>query len=354
MIYDCLKIHFHYSIKIFKLANFRIFAENNPSTTFTTNADPNPNNDTTVTLKAVWEEEVPIIPTTSCTATYNSTVTVNLSVNGTQDFSSQSIVCAILAKAGYYKLEVWGAQGGYGYSTTYYGGYGGYSVGIIKANRNASVYTVVGGQGTNAASMGISSGGYNGGGAGSGVGGANVSFDKYAGGGGGATHIATTGGLLKTLSSNRSAVLIVAGGGSGGFYYAYLSALQGPGHCGGGIQDCGGLATQDSGYAFGQGMIGEGVGGSTPGGVNGGGGGWYGGDRYSSFSSGGGSGYIASSNLISSSSITKHMTCYSCTTDSNAATLTYSNTTTPTSTPTADVARSGNGYARITYLGTSI
>ena len=48
------------------------------------------------------------------------------------------------------------------------------------------------------------------------------------------------------------------------------------------------------------------------------------------------------------------MTCYSCTTSTVAATRTNSNTTTPTSTPTADVARTGNGYAKITYLGTSI
>ena len=48
------------------------------------------------------------------------------------------------------------------------------------------------------------------------------------------------------------------------------------------------------------------------------------------------------------------MTCYSCTTSTAANTRTNSNTTTPTTTPTADVARIGNGYARITYMGTAI
>ena len=42
-------------------------------------------------------------------------------------------------KSGTYKLEVWGAQGGI-YSSSLYGGYGGYSVGSIDLKSNINVY----------------------------------------------------------------------------------------------------------------------------------------------------------------------------------------------------------------------
>ncbi|MDO4967493.1 MAG: glycine rich domain-containing protein [Candidatus Saccharibacteria bacterium] len=51
--------------------------------------------------------------------------------------------------------------------------------------------------------------------------------------------------------------------------------------------------------------------------------------------------------------ITKHMTCYSCTTSSVAATRTNSNTNV-SATATADYSKTGNGYAKITYLGPTI
>lgn len=86
--------------------------------------------------------------------------------------------------------------------------------------------------------------------------------------------------------------------------------------------------------------------------AGGGGGGWYGGGA--EYASGGGSGYIGSSNLISGLDIEKHMTCYSCAKSDNTGTKTYSNTTVPTSTPQADVARIGNGYARITWMGDTL
>lgn len=96
---------------------------------------------------------------------------------------------------GNYKLEVWGAQGG---NT---GGLGGYSYGNVNLTNMTDVYVVVGGTTTSR------TGGYNGGGTG------GYSSRSTGYGGGGATHIALSSGLLSVLSENKESVLIVAGGG---------------------------------------------------------------------------------------------------------------------------------------------
>lgn len=64
---------------------------------------------------------------------------------------------------GTYTLQVWGAQGG-SYSTTYYGGKGGYSIGTISLSQGDKLYVNVGGQGTSVTSSTIGgTGGSNGG-----------------------------------------------------------------------------------------------------------------------------------------------------------------------------------------------
>ena len=77
-------------------------------------------------------------------------VDVDLAVNETKDFSyTGTVQGATLTKAGYYKLEVWGAQGGAvntngvietgpGYSGT-----GGYSVGVYQATTGQVLYIYV-------------------------------------------------------------------------------------------------------------------------------------------------------------------------------------------------------------------
>ena len=108
-----------------------------------------------------------------------------------------------------YILEVWGSEGG-SYNTTYIGGYGGYSTGIVSLTKGEKLYIVVGGKGTNNSTLETIPGGYNGGGTGSGS--ANL---VYSSSGGGATHIGKVSGLLNTLSNNISDIIIVAGGGGG-------------------------------------------------------------------------------------------------------------------------------------------
>ena len=270
--------------------------------------------------------------------------------------------------SGYYKLEVWGAQGGTYTTSPYRGGYGGYSVGIAQRTKSNSLYINVGGKGRDAAEgcSGLNNGSYNGGGSSS------------CTGGGGATHIATVSGQLSSLSSYRSTggtniskeILIVAGGGGAGGgpgvggngggiqgnnaatnYSACLTTIgKGGTQTAGGDQgyDCRGNTQNGDAGSFGLGGSEKNVQAGS------GGGGWYGGGSGSDPSpwpgiggGGGGSGYIGSSNIISGGGITKHMTCYSCTTSTAAATRTNSNTSV-SGTATADYSKTGNGYARIT------
>ena len=99
---------------------------------------------------------------------------------------------------GTYKLEVWGAQGGYRSSTTY-GGKGGYSYGTITLPEETIVYLYAGGHpGNGTSSAGTTAaraGGFNGGGYRTG----------YYGGGGGSD--------IRIGSNNLKARVIVAGGG---------------------------------------------------------------------------------------------------------------------------------------------
>ncbi len=222
---------------------------------------------------------------------------------------------------GAYKLEVWGAQGGEN------GGFGGYSSGVTKLDINTTIYINVGGIGGDH----TGGGGYNGGGRG-------YSAAATCGGGGGATHIATKTGLLSSFENNISNLLIVSGGG-GGYCYNHLVD---PGN-GGGFKGTGtNPGTQTNGNAFGQGA-------GVSSGLHmrgGGGGGFYGGGHNDNDSGYGGSGYIGNSLLTE-----KSMYCYNCEESSEENTKTVSTTCT-SETATANCAKSGNGYARITLIST--
>lgn len=262
---------------------------------------------------------------------------------------------------GYYQLEVWGASGG-NYNSLK-GGYGGYSVGIINLKAGTTIYINVGGTTTSL------SGGYNGGGKGG---------SETGRGGGGATHIATESGLLSTLSSNKDKILIVAGGGGGAEGYS-SGCLGGSGGgeigvfgnktanasynlAGGGTQTSGGAAKYSGGYVSYPGAFGKGgnsntaYGGAGGGGYYGGGGG--GSSAVETYSGGGGSGYIGNSSLTN-----KYMYCYGCTESTTASTYTINTRGTSalrdttacpsgfSTSPISKCAKSGHGYAKITYVG---
>ena len=271
---------------------------------------------------------------------------------------------------GYYKLETWGAQGGYVNGYSLISGYGGYSEGILNATKDTNLYIQVGGKGSDmASSYSVLAGGYNGGGDAVGADG----YTEHTGSGGGATHISLVSGLLKNLSNNQNKIIIVSGGGGGMAYYLSYAPFYHYGNGGsaggyvgqsnygnyggnlplysatGGSQTAGGIGNTGSGFngSFGQGRSG------TSTGVTGGGGGWYGGAASILQGGGGGSSYIGNSLLLSSSTLTKHMTCYNCSTSSVSSTKTIT-TTNVSATATVDYAKMGNGYSRITYIGSSL
>jgi len=258
---------------------------------------------------------------------------------------------------GTYKLETWGAQGG-SYSSTYPGGYGAYSYGNIQLNKNDILYITAGGAGSYLQSANVAAipydGGHNGGGKGCHGGDLNAAtygFIDGGGSGGGATHIATKSGLLTSLENYKSSILIVSGAGGGASYSSYGLYGARSGGSGGGIEGNKGTAiyttsysnggTQTSGGAFGAG------GWRTLWSTGGAGGGYYGGTYANSHSGSGGSGYIGNSSLTN-----KGMYCYNCTASTATDTKTTSTTCT-SSAPTANCAKQGNGYAKITILSTS-
>ena len=293
-----------------------------------TNVNINPGQLGTITMKAKWQETC-----SNCTK-----ADINLAVNGNVNWAySGKCTEGAVKKEGYYKLEAWGGAGGKSTHGTR-GGYGGYSVGIYKAELNELLFACPGNTG------GPELGGYNGGG-----GGSTINSDSAAGGGAG--HIALAPGLLSTLESKKDMVLLVAGGGGGsgcsntiggeGGGLEGIPAVDthtdfgGPG--GPGTQTAGGAGGTNSGSgSFGLGGT-TGKGQAWPGG--GGGGGWYGGGAGGNMSGGGGAGG-GGSGYVNPILI-------------NAQTI-AGNKSFPSPSGGTETGHNGYSYTKITYLGTSI
>lgn len=271
---------------------------------------------------------------------------------------------------GYYKLEVWGAQGG-DTGVAFLGGRGGYSVGVVKLDAGDKLYIAVGqaGEDSGESDRDNSKYGYNGGG---------FTGKTNGSSGGGATSIQSSfigTGELRDYADSKDAVLIVAGGGGGhdGAYDkpsedVYLSNGGGwtgdrgarggsavrlnayPGTQSQAIR--GGINytfTRSSGFGYGGGDMGRGADNDDYGG--GGGSGWYGGEAENGYGSGaGGSGYIGGVASSSTYHITRHMYGYQVPTSDGESLKTITGACASQS-PKADCAKMGNGFARITYLG---
>ena len=214
---------------------------------------------------------------------------------------------------GFYKIELWGAQGGDG-------GAGGYSTGTIKLTAGEKLYFYVGFKPTvNATEChdSINNSSFNGSAIGS------------CRGGGGATDVRLVSGAWNNINSLISRIMVAGGG--GGRYYA------GHGGVGGGL--IGGTSnhntaggTQITGGGFGNGSKGTAIGG----------GGYYGGVGASAVNAGGGSSFIsgyAGVNAVANNTTITH-------TDN---TLHYSGKYFITGNMTQGV-NSANGSARITYV----
>lgn len=149
--------------------------------------------------------------------------------------AEQSANCAL---PGNYKIELWGATGGTGYSTYIhtgysYGGNGGYTSGTVALSSPTLLYIYVGGRGSNGPTNKVSSdysisGGYNGGGSGRQRNNGN-SYTHNSGSGGGATDVRLTGGAWNNFDSLKSRIMVAAGGGGGSGH----EGLSTGGHAGG-------------------------------------------------------------------------------------------------------------------------
>lgn len=146
----------------------------------------------------------------------------------TYDYSYTGDVQEFVApRDGYYKIELWGAQGGSisgtGYdmngnnrgNLTYTGGKGAYTIGDVYLSKSQIIYIYVGGKGSQNISLTKTEnqdvGGYNGGGSllsGQGV---------YGSTGGGATDVRITSGIWNDFNSLKSRIMVAAGGGGANF-----------------------------------------------------------------------------------------------------------------------------------------
>lgn len=271
---------------------------------------------------------------------------------------SGSMKSVILPK-GQYQLECWGAQGGNGTNNTSYpGGKGGYSKGIITLNKKTNLYLYTGGQGlggtTYNSNRATTAGGFNGGGS-------AASINNRGSGGGGTD--------IRVAFDSLYARVLVAGGGSGSSGYTSLAGFAGGGisgktynnqdssnggnwYGGGGSQTQGGAAdTSYSNYttagSFGQG--GNYNSGSNTYYGSGGGGGWYGGGGAIGVG-GGGSGYMYTSSSASyyPSGCLLNSSYYL-----TNATILAGNAAFISPTGTSETGHAGNGYIRITVIEAS-
>lgn len=267
----------------------------------------------------------------------------NIKTGDILNFDYTGAVQSITLPKGTYKLECWGAQGGYSSSNSGIevgmGGKGGYSVGTITLNQKTPIYIYAGGVGS-ISGNGKADGGFPNGGS---SWASNTS--EGAGGGGGSSDI-------RIGTDSLHARVIVAGGGGGGGEDNETGGYGGGETGGTSGSGTPGSQTAPSGYF--------GIGGHTSYDGGGGGGGWYGacpaGGQTTPATSNsvddtsgspGGSGYVYTSStaknypngcLVNS---THYLT--------NAKTIAGNNSfISPTG--SSETGHSGNGYCRITVI----
>ena len=272
----------------------------------------------------------------------------------------------VAPKAGKYKFELWGAQGGD--CSSYLGGRGAYTSGELTLSKGETLYLFVGSAGTTVS--GWNNGATN-----------NASYGR---GGGGATDIRTVPTEALTqyngIDSLKTRIMVAAAGGGG---ECYSGGEHATGGAAGGLTGYDATAAQQAEAGHGATQITGGLGGSNNANYNGqfgrggngnatygasGGSGWYGGGGDGETGGGaGGSSYISGHNGCIGMNIDTTMK----TNDSESFTgYKFNNTVmidglgyewktskgSQTRMPTHDGAtlifgNDGNGYAKITYIG---
>ena len=150
------------------------------------------------------------IENNSYSSTYTNYTKTEIPSNTTGEFDyTGSYSKYEIKETGYYKIECFGANGGYAVGNGTIrgkGGKGGYTSGIIQLNQGEILYVYVGGQGADAVAKKDSINGYNGGGLGT--------WDHYdddaAGAGGGSTDIRLVSGKWDNFKSLKSRIMVAA------------------------------------------------------------------------------------------------------------------------------------------------
>ena len=267
----------------------------------------------------------------------------NIKTGDILNFDYTGTVQTVTLPKGTYKLECWGAQGGYSSSNSGIevgmGGKGGYSAGTITLNQKTLIYIYTGGVGS-ISGNGKADGGFPNGGSSW-----ASSTSEGAGGGGGSSDI-------RIGTDSLYARVIVAGGGGGGGEDNETGGYGGGETDGTSGSGTPGSQTAPSGYF--------GIGGHTSYDGGGGGGGWYGaypaggqttpatGSSGSDTSgSPGGSGYVYTSATASNypSGCLLNSSYYL-----SAAKTIAGNTSFTSPTGSSETGHSGNGYCRITVI----
>lgn len=148
---------------------------------------------------------VSLDPAYTFTVTGDRTLTAVFASMAPQEYAYTGNVAEVTLYPGIYKLEAWGAEGGYRSSATY-AGKGGYSVGTLTLTETTQVFVRAGGSGN----TGKTSGGFNGGGR----------RGTYNGGGGASD-------IRIGVDDLNHRVIVAGGGGSDG------AAAKGGGYGGG-------------------------------------------------------------------------------------------------------------------------
>lgn len=267
----------------------------------------------------------------------------NIKTGDILNFDYTGTVQTVTLPKGTYKLECWGAQGGYSSSNSGIevgmGGKGGYSAGTITLNQKTLIYIYTGGVGS-ISGNGKADGGFPNGGSSW-----ASSTSEGAGGGGGSSDI-------RIGTDSLYARVIVAGGGGGGGEDNETGGYGGGETGGTSGSGTPGSQTAPSGYF--------GIGGHTSYDGGGGGGGWYGAypaggqTTPATGSSGndtsgspGGSGYVYTSATASNypSGCLLNSSYYL-----SAAKTIAGNTSFTSPTGSSETGHSGNGYCRITVI----
>lgn len=267
----------------------------------------------------------------------------NIKTGDILNFDYTGTVQTVTLPKGTYKLECWGAQGGYSSSNSGIevgmGGKGGYSAGTITLNQKTLIYIYTGGVGS-ISGNGKADGGFPNGGSSW-----ASSTSEGAGGGGGSSDI-------RIGTDSLYARVIVAGGGGGGGEDNETGGYGGGETGGTSGSGTPGSQTAPSGYF--------GIGGHTSYDGGGGGGGWYGADpaggqttpatgssESDTSGSPGGSGYVYTSATASNypSGCLLNSSYYL-----SAAKTIAGNTSFTSPTGSSETGHSGNGYCRITVI----